>query len=184
MKKNILIGCGLVMMTVILCSCGSLNQRIGGERLTKENIKFAHDMVSVPDDWDMRMTYNGITRYTDKWASDAMPVVPVVYWTTVGSFREVADDEDTKDKYFAVRKVASIVPAFYLIRDSLYKNSGERFETGLEFNLLFAIWYEEFENDDVQDWKFGLLWLPEIGPFLGFGSDYFQFIWIPFSEFD
>lgn len=184
MKKNMLIGCVLVMMLGLLCSCGTLTQRIGGDRLTKKNIDFALDMIQTPDDFDMRLTFDGEVHYTDKWASEVMPLIPVLYWTTLGSFREDADDEDTKDKYFAVRKVATIVPVFYLIRDSLYEADGKRRETGFEFNLLCAIWYEDFENYDGEGWKFGLVWFPGLGPFLGFGSDYFQFLWIPFSDLD
>ncbi|MCF6176103.1 MAG: hypothetical protein L3J71_10090 [Victivallaceae bacterium] len=184
MKKNILMGCGLVVMVVMLCSCGTLNQRVGGDRLTKKNVDFALNMIQTPDDFDMRLTYDGETHYTDKWASNVMPLIPVLYWTTLGSFREDADDEDTMDKYFAVRKVATIIPVFYLVRDSLYEADGKRRETGFEFNLLCAIWYEDFENYDEEGWKFGLLWLPGLGPFFGFGSDYFQFLWIPFSDLD
>ena len=184
MKKNMLIGCSLVIILGLLSSCGTLTQRIGGKKLSKRNIDFALDMIQTPDDFDMRLTYDGEAHYTDKWASDVMPLIPVLYWTTLGSFRGVADDEDTKDKHFAVRKVATLVPLFYVIRNSLYEADGKRRETGFEFNLLCTIWYEDFENYDNEGWKFGLLWLPGLGPFVGFGSDYFQLLWIPFSDLD
>ena len=184
MFKNCLLSCALFVITILLCSCGTLTQHIGGDHLSKKNIDFALDMIHTPDDFDMRLTYDGETHYTDKWASDVMPLILINYWTTLGSFRAVADDEDTKDSHFVVRKVATVFPVFYLIRNSLYEENGQRRETGIEFNLLCAIWYEDFENYDKEGWKFGLLWLPALGPFIGFGSDYFQLLWIPFSELD
>ncbi len=161
---------------VLLLGCGSLDQRVGGAKLSQRNIDFALDMVREPDWREMVMTIEGVDERTDKWNSDVVPVVPVVYWTTLGSFKQ--------DKAFGVRKVASVFPAFYVMRDSVYNAEGVRREGEAEFNLLFAFWYASSYTPAESGWKFGLIYLPGLGPFLGFGTGYFQFLWIPFSDMD
>ncbi|MBN1863750.1 MAG: hypothetical protein JW808_02490 [Victivallales bacterium] len=161
---------------VLLTGCGSLDQRLGGDRLSKGNIDYALDIIREPDWTEMVMTIDGVDERTDKWNSDVMPAVPVVYWTSLGSFKG--------DKFFGVRKVASVFPAFYLMRDSVYNAEGVRIEGEAEFNLLFSLWYASRFAPDESCWKFGLLYLPVLGPFLGFGTGYFQFLWIPFSDMD
>ena len=184
MKRLLWLMFGLGIIPLLFCSCGTLNQQIGGSQLSKGNLAFARNMISEPDDFDMRLTYDGETRYTDKWASSVVPLGPILYWTTLGSFRADANDEDTKDSYFAVRKVDSIIPLFYLKHDSIYDRSGKRQASGLAFNLALAVGYESFSTAKSDAWRCGLVWIPGIGPFLGFGSDYFQFLWIPFSDLD
>jgi glycerol uptake facilitator-like aquaporin len=175
MKKmlTLVMACSIALL---MCSCGSLNQRVGGRQLTPGNIAFAKDIIRTPNYAEMRMTWKGVSHYTDKWASDVMPTFPVIYWTTLGSFEE--------DKYFGVRKVSTFFPVFYVIRDSLYNAQGNREITGFEFNLAMVFGFENFDNYEGEGWKFGLLWIPGIGPFLGFGSSYFQFLWIPFTDID
>ena len=164
------------VVVVLLCSCGSLNQHVGGAQLTKNNIDFARDIIREPDWREMVYPIYGVDETTDKWASDFVPAVPVIYWTTLGCFKD--------DQFFAVRKVASVFPAFYVVRDSLYTADGARREGETEFNMLFAIWYSSHHKPDSSGWKFGLVYLPVLGPFLGFGKNYFQFLWIPFSDMD
>ena len=165
-----------LLATLLLSSCGSLNQRVGGDQLSERNIDFAKHIIQEPDWSEMQMIIDGVDEETDKWNSSFVPAFPVLYWTTLGSFKD--------DKYFAVRKVATVFPAFYVMRDSLYTSDGKRSEQEFEFNMLYALWYNSHKKQKISDWKFGLIYIPGLGPFLGFGSGYFQFLWIPFSEMD
>lgn len=175
MKKFVLLTVAFSAVT-LLCSCGSLNQHVGGEQLTPANIDFAKHIIHEPDWSEMVIDIDGVDEVTDKWNSDFVPAFPVLYWTTLGSYKE--------DKYFGVRKVATVFPAFYVRRDSLYTADGKRRDKEFEFNMLYALWYESRQKPNNKGWKCGLLYLPGLGPFLGFGSGFFQFLWIPFSDMD
>lgn len=158
-----------------LCSCGNLTRtQLGGPQLSKADMDFARNMVYEPNWSRMHMEFNQESNYTDKWCSYLIPAFPVMYWTTFGSFNE--------EKCYGVRKVATFVPLFYVVRDGRYDSAGKRIESDFEFNLAMAIWFERVNRDNSDNWRTGLLWLPGLGPFLGFGSDFFQFLWIPFSD--
>lgn len=173
--KNLYLLIGF-LTTTLLCSCGSLNQHVGGDRLTKTNIDFAKDIVAEPDWSTMKMTFDSVDQETDKWCSEFYPFPPVFFWTTLGSFNT--------NKQYGTRKVGMVFPAFWVVRDSLYTEEGVRRNDNFEFNMLFAIWFNRYINSKTDGWKFGLLYIPVIGPFLGFGSHFFQLFWIPFSDMD
>jgi len=173
MNKIIAVVLGTVM-ALVLTSCGSLTQHIEGENLTPQTIEFAKAMRSEPSWTKMYMTYDGVRHDTDKWYSNVMPFLIFVNWTTLGSFE--------KDRRFAVRKFAMLFPAFYILRDSLYDQTGKRLNSGMEWNLAIVMGYENYHSYPGDSWKFGFAWIPGVGPCLGFGPSYFQFLWIPFSE--
>lgn len=175
MKNFSFVICGL-LCSFILSSCGSLNQHVGGERLSETNIEFAKDMIAEPDWSPMQMTFDNVDQETDKWNSKLYPFPPVFFWTTLGSFNT--------NKQYGVRKVSAVFPAFYVKRDSIYTEDGLRRNDDFEFNLLFAIWFKNYVGPKRGGWKFGLIYLPVLGPFLGFGKQYFQLFWIPFSDMD
>ncbi len=173
MKKILLLMSAAAAMFT-MCSCGSLTQRVGGSSLTPQNLEFAKHMREEPSWSNMTYTYNGETHETDKWYSRVMPFIIFWNWTTLGSFE--------KDQVFAVRKVAIFFPAFYMIDDSRYNAQGVRQESGLEWNLALVLGYENFHRYDTDSWKTGVVWIPGVGPCIGFGPSYFQFLWIPFSD--
>ena len=175
MKQLKILTMGL-LAALVLSSCGSLNQRVGGGQLSERNIDFAKHIIHEPDWSEMTMTIDDIDEETDMWNSNLVPAFPVLYWTTLGNFKD--------DKYFAVRKVATVFPAFYVVRDTLYTSDGKRRDQEFEFNMLYALWYASHKKPKSSGWKCGLIYIPGLGPFLGFGSGYFQFLWIPFSDMD
>lgn len=163
------------MISLFLCSCGNLNQQqLGGDKLSANNIKFAQGMIIEPNWEPMCMTFNDQKNYTDCWNSRVMPVFPVIYWTTFGNFEA--------DSCYGLKKVASFFPLFYLVRNSVYDSRGMRKTSTTDFNLALTMGYQDSRTSDSFEWKYGLLWIPGLGPFLGFGTGYFQFLWIPFSE--
>ncbi|MBN2643484.1 MAG: hypothetical protein JXR78_17665 [Victivallales bacterium] len=173
--KNLFMLFAVVVSTVFMCSCGNLDpQYIGGKQLSDGQLEFARNMTIEPNWSSMRMSFDNRRNYTDKWNSYAVPVFPVIYWTTLGSFKD--------DHFFGVRKAASFFPVFYLVNDSVYDAKGARLKTALDFNLALALGYEEQRTPEASEWKFGFLWIPGLGPVLGFGPSFFQFLWIPFSE--
>ena len=159
---------------VALCSCGSLTQHVGGDRLSPETLQFAHQMREEPSWSTMGKTYDGVYHETDQWYAEVIPFIIFWNWTALGNFDH--------DKTFVVRKVSIFFPAYYAISDSRYNANGLRVESGLEWNLALVIGYENFHTHAGDGWKNGILWIPAVGPCIGWGSNYFQFLWIPFSE--
>jgi hypothetical protein len=174
MKKILKLTFALALTTMFCCGCGTLNQKISNDRMTKKNIEFAETMPQWPNYESMYMEVDGITYDTDKFASRVMPVIPVLYWSTMGSFEG--------NKFFVNRKVMSIVPVFYLVRENVFNKKGERYISDITFNLACVIWVNAVESETEDYWRTGLIWLPGLGPCIGFGSDFFQFAWIPFSD--
>ena len=164
----------VVLTMIFCCGCGTLNQKIPNNRMTKKNIEFAETMPHWPNYESMYIDVDGVTYDTDKFASRVMPAIPVLYWSTIGSFEE--------DTFFVNRKVMSLIPVFYLARENVFSKQGERTISDVTFNLACAIWFNNVDSVKRSYWRAGILWLPGIGPCIGFGSDFFQFAWIPFSD--
>ncbi|MDD3119086.1 MAG: hypothetical protein PHQ27_07905 [Victivallales bacterium] len=175
MKKILFLGGGFIL-ALALCSCGSLTQHVGGEKLSPAALEFAHRMREEPSWPLMGKTYDGAYHETDKWYADVVPFLVFWNWTTLGSFDH--------DQTLVVRKVAIFFPVFYSVGDSRYNGAGIRQDTGLEWNLACVIGYENFHTRQGDRWKNGLLWIPGVGPCLGWGPGYFQFLWLPLVDTD
>lgn len=172
--KRLFTGLVIAGIALIISGCGTLNQKISNTRMSKENIQFAETMPHWPNYESMYMEVNDITYDTDKFASYVMPTFPFLYWSTIGSFEN--------DTFFVNRKVQTIVPVFYLIRENVFNKQGSREMSDVTFNLACVYWINVVDSQKKSYWRTGLVWLPGVGPCIGFGSDFFQFLWIPFSD--
>ncbi len=167
---NLIMGSTLMLA---LAGCGTLNQKVGGPELSNSAMEFAKQMPA--DDSSMSITYNGKELSTNKWGSKAYPIFPVFYWSTIGNF--------TSEPSYGVRTSTILFPVFVLFRDSLYDNLGKRLQYETTFNMVLLVGYEDRVTPRSSDFRTGVLWIPGIGPFLGLGPEFFQFFWIPFSDF-
>jgi uncharacterized protein YceK len=158
---------------LVLSGCGSLNQKVGGPELSDPAMEYAKQLSA--DGSSMSMTYGEKNLSTNKWASKAYPIFPVFYWSTLGNF--------TPEPSYGVRTSTILFPLFVLYRDSLYDKLGKRLQFETTFNMVLIIGYEDRVTPSSSDFRTGVLWIPGIGPFLGVGPEFFQFFWIPFTDF-
>jgi len=171
--RNIIILMAGAAVLFVLAGCGSLNRKVGGPELSKPAMEFAKQMPS--GDSAMSITYGEKQIFTDKWGSKAYPIFPVFYWSTLGNF--------TPEPSYGVRTATILFPVFVLFRDSAYDNLGQRLQFETTFNMALLIGYEDRVTPRSSEFKTGVLWIPGIGPFLGVGPEFFQFFWIPFTDF-
>jgi hypothetical protein len=174
MKKFLKVSCILALVSVICCGCGTLTRKFPNDTLRKDDILYAETLPHWPNYDEMTIEIDDVDYSTDKSASKVMPIIPVLYWTTVGSFEN--------DTFFASRKVMSLIPVFYVCRENAFKKTGERFFDDFTFNLACVFWFNSVKSSKEDIWRTGIVWLPGVGPCIGFGSGYFQFLWIPLSD--
>jgi len=165
--------CSGIVLLGLLCSCGSLNQKVGGPKLSPSAIEFADKMQSSGGSFDL--SYGEKYLSTSRYATKSYPIFPVFYWSTLGNFES--------EHYYGVSSATLFAPVFFVVRDSVYDPSGKRIQSETTFNMALAIGYEDHMTPTSSDFRVGLLWIPGIGPFLGAGPKFFQFLWIPFTDF-
>lgn len=171
--KKIIIFTVPLLLGLMLCSCGSLEHPIGGKQLSESNLAFAKTMPV--DDSRMTITYDGKEMSTDQWASQVVPPFPVLYWAVFGNFDQ--------GKHYGLRKFATFVPVFFVTRNQVFDDKGARLQSEIEVLFALTLWYKDRTTPTSADFKMGILWIPGLGPFIGVGPEYFQFFWVPFSEF-
>lgn len=172
MRNVFILAFGIVAL-MAMSGCGSLNQKVGGPSMPASTLEYANQMQSSSS--HMSITSGEKELSTDKWASKVYPVFPIFYWSTLGKF--------TPEPSYGVRTSTVFFPLFVLVRDSLYDGRGQRLQFETAFNMVFVIGYEDRVTPKSSDFRTGLLWIPGIGPFLGVGPEFFQFFWIPFTDF-
>lgn len=160
------------LASAFFCGCGSLNQQVGGPTLSKPAMEFAGKMPSGGS--TMNMTYDVNQLSTSKYATKSYPFFPVFYWSTLGNFEA--------EKQYGVSTSTLFFPVFYINRESIYNDLGKRQQSDTMFNLALAIGYEDHTTPKSSDFRTGILWIPGIGPLLGVGPEFFQFLWIPFTD--
>ena len=153
--------------------CGSLHETVGGPQLSARALDFAGKMPSSGGSFDL--SYGEKCLSSHRYATKSYPIFPVFYWSTLGNFET--------EKQYGVSTATLFVPVFFVMRDSVYDRAGKRLQSETVFNLALAIGYEDRQTPSSSDFRTGLLWIPGIGPFLGGGPEFFQFFWIPFTDF-
>ncbi len=162
-----------VAFVLLFAGCGSLSQSVGGPKMPNSAMEFAKQMPAGGSSFSITYNYNELT--TKTWASKVYPVFPVIYWSTLGNFNPTPN--------YGVRSSTIIFPVFFVVRDSVYDEKGLRINSESRFNLAFVLGYEDKMTPKSSDFRIGLLWIPGIGPFFGAGPEFFQFLWIPFTDF-
>ncbi|HBC87541.1 MAG TPA: hypothetical protein DCZ94_11345 [Lentisphaeria bacterium] len=173
MRNIFIVFAGFAVLSVF-SGCGTLNQKVGGPQLTAQAMEFAKQIPA--DSSYMSISYEDKSASTNKWASKVYPIFPVFYWSNLGSFTPPAPD-------YGVRTATIIFPVFWVWRDSVYNERGERTNSEINFNMDFVLGYEDRVTPKSYDFRCGILWIPGIGPFLGVGPEFFQFFWVPFTDF-
>lgn len=159
---------------MLLSGCGSLDQHVGGPQLSQPAMAFVDQVPSSGS--TMGISYGQKDFSTSKWGSAVYPVFPVFYWNTLGKFSPAPG--------YGVRTVTIFFPLFLVMRDSSYDPQGKRLQYDSTFNMLCVLWYEDHSTPKSSDFKAGILWIPGLGPFIGAGPEFFQFFWIPFSNYN
>ncbi|MFA7232167.1 MAG: hypothetical protein WC071_12925 [Victivallaceae bacterium] len=170
-KLVLVIACAAI--AAALTGCGSLNRKVGGPEMPESLVEFAKAMPEGRS--KMSIDFGEKELLTNRWASKVYPIFPVFYWSTLGSFEQ--------NEKFGVRTVTTFFPLFIVMRDSVYNQSGQRTKWDTFFNLALVLWYEDNMTPESSDFKTGILWIPGIGPLIGVGPEFFQFLWIPFTDF-
>lgn len=172
--RNIITLVAVSVMLLAMTGCGSLNQKVGGPEMPAQTLEFAKTMPA--DSSYMTITYAEKELSTNKWASKVYPIFPVFYWSTLGSF--------TPEPSYGVRTATILFPVFVIYRDSVYDARGQRLQLETTFNMDLVLGYEDRVTPrSTNNFKAGVLWIPGLGPFFGVGPEFFQFFWIPFTDF-
>ncbi|MFZ2657711.1 MAG: hypothetical protein WAX69_22450 [Victivallales bacterium] len=158
---------------LLVAGCGSLSQKVGGPQMSAPSMEFARQIPAGESNFSISCNDKELS--TSRWASKAYPVFPVFYWSTLGNFNPATS--------YGLRTATIFFPVFVVMRDSVYDDKGLRINSEAMFNFALAIGYEDRITPTSSDFKIGLLWIPGIGPFLGAGPEFFQFLWIPFTDF-
>ncbi|HCE46668.1 MAG TPA: hypothetical protein DET40_24230 [Lentisphaeria bacterium] len=171
--KNLFLALAGAAVLVLVAGCGSLDQKVGGPQMSNPSMDFARQIPAGQSFFSISCDDKELS--TSKWASRVYPIFPVFYWSTLGNFSPAPN--------YGLRTSTIFFPVFVVMRDSIYDDKGLRVNSETMFNFALAIGYEDNITPRSSDFKIGLLWIPGIGPFLGAGPEFFQFLWIPFTDF-
>lgn len=161
-----------------LCSCGTLESDASFPKLEPEQKAYA-DALPEGNSLVFVQGYGKAFLEGSKSASLAYPCFP---WFEVKSLFK-----DERGKGYGLLYIYAfmpVVPLFAGTDGTLYDPEGEwsskHHFSGVPLLYSYAELVERTEDGRRKDWQFDLVDLPWLDGLAGFGSGYFQFLWIPF----
>ena len=165
-------GAAAVMALVALCGCGSLRQSVSFRGLTKENMDFIDSVKSGAV--ELRLSTLSGSSSTHKTASYVIPTFPVMYWKTLGQFKNG----------YGLSTVFLVFPLLTTGRGAVLDADGAPLEYVGLAQVPFLFVYGSATRDasgprKETTWGVGLISLPLLGPCIAFGNETLRLLWIP-----